>query len=39
MDFITVRETAVKWNISQRRVQKLSKKAASKACFVSENHG
>lgn len=23
MDFITVRETAVKWNISQRRVQKL----------------
>lgn len=23
MDFITVRETAIKWNISQRRVQKL----------------
>ncbi len=23
MDFITVQETAVKWDISQRRVQKL----------------
>ena len=34
MEFINVQEAVVKWDTSQRRVQKLVNKALSKACSV-----